>query len=175
MGWWLVLAVLLFLACAALLIAEVFIPSGGILSIFSMGCLMAGLVIFFRHSTAAGIIGIIVSLVMIPIVLVMAYRLFPKTKFGKTVMLSPPERSKGDAIPDTDSLKDLLGAIGSVITPLRPVGMADFDGSRVECVSESGFIENKKNVKIIKVEGTQLTVRVVDETKTRKGMICLMF
>ena len=66
------------------------------------------------------------------------------------------------AIPDTGRLKDMLGAIGSVITPLRPVGMADFDGSRIECVSESGFIDNDKNVKVIKVEGTQLTVRVVD-------------
>ena len=139
MGWWLLLAVLLFLACAALLIAEVFIPSGGILSIFSMSCLMAGLIIFFKHSTAAGIFGIIVSLVMIPTVLVMAYRLLPKTKFGKTVMLAPPKRPKGDAIPDTDRLKDMLGTVGSVITPLRPVGMADFNGHRLECVALSIF------------------------------------
>jgi membrane-bound serine protease (ClpP class) len=163
MGWWLVLAVILFLACAALLIAEVFIPSGGILSIFSMGCLMAGLVIFFKHNTTMGIVGITVALIMIPAVLIIAYRILPDSKFGKKVFLSPPVRQKGDAIPDMDHLKDMLGAVGSVITPLRPVGMADFDGSRIECVSESGFIDNEKNVKIIKVEGTQLTVRVVDE------------
>jgi membrane-bound serine protease (ClpP class) len=161
MGWWLVLAVILFLACAALLIAEVFIPSGGILSIFSMGCLMGGLVIFFKHNTTMGIVGITVALVMIPAVLITAYRVLPDSKFGKKVFLAPPKREKGDAIPDTDKLNDRLGDVGSVITPLRPVGMVDFDGSRIECVSESGFIENSNNVKVIKVEGTQLTVRVV--------------
>ena len=142
MGWWLVLAVLLFLACAALLIAEVFIPSGGLLSIFSMGCLMAGLVIFFKHNTTMGIVGITVALVMIPAVLITAYRFLPNSKFGKKVFLAPPKREKGDAIPDTDKLKNMLGAVGSVITPLRPVGMANFNGNRIECVSESGFIEN---------------------------------
>ena len=163
MGWWLVLAVLLFLACAALLIAEVFIPSGGILSILSMSCLMAGLVIFFKHNTTMGIVGITVALVMIPAVLITAYRFLPNSKFGKKVFLAPPKREKGDAIPDTDKLKNMLGAVGSVITPLRPVGMANFNGNRIECVSESGFIENESNVKVIKVEGSQLTVRVVDE------------
>ena len=159
MGLW--LAVLLFLACAALLIAEVFIPSGGILSIISMGCLIGGLVIFFKHNTTMGIVGITVALIMIPAVLVAAYKFLPDSRLGKKVFLSPPERQKGDAIPDTDELKHMLGAVGSVITPLRPVGMVDFDGNRIECVSESGFIENDNNVKVIKVEGTQLTVRVV--------------
>jgi len=163
MGWWLVLAVLLFLACAALLIAEVFIPSGGILSILSMGCLIGGLIIFFKHNTTMGIVGITVSLVMIPAVLVSAYRILPDSKFGKKVFLAPPKRQMGDAIPDTDQLKDMLGALGSVTTPLRPVGMADFDGIRIECVSESGFIENDSSIRVIKVEGTQLTVRVIDE------------
>lgn len=168
MGWWLVLAILLFLACAALLIAEVFVPSGGILSILSMGCLIGGLVIFFKHNTTMGIVGITIALLMIPAVLITAYKFLPNSRFGKKVFLTPPKRAKGDAIPDMGQLKDMLGAVGLVITPLRPVGMADFDGSRVECVSESGFVENEKNVKVIKVEGTQLTVRVVARP-TAKG------
>ena len=163
MGWWLALAIVLYFACTALLIAEVFVPSGGILSIASMGCLMTGLVIFFRHSTATGIAGIIVALVMIPTILIIAYRTFPKTKFGKSILLAPPNREKGDAIPDTDQLADMLDVSGKVITPLRPVGMVDFDGKRLECVSETGFIDNEKNVKVIKVEGTQLTVRLIDQ------------
>ena len=61
MVWWLALAIVLYLACTALLIAEVFVPSGGILSIASMACLMTGLVIFFRHSTATGVIGVVVT------------------------------------------------------------------------------------------------------------------
>ena len=62
MGWWLVLAVLLYLACAALIIAEVFVPSGGLISISALACLIGGVAIFFNHSLTAGWIGIVVSL-----------------------------------------------------------------------------------------------------------------
>lgn len=162
MDWWLVFAVLLYFFCAALIIAEVFVPSGGLISICALGCLVGGAVMFFRHSTTAGWVGVTIAVVMIPSVVIIAYRIFPKTRFGKAVTLAPSRRDKGDAIPDTEQLKGLLGKEGLVLTPLRPVGMCDFSGQRVECVAESGYVENDKTVKVIRIEGTQLTVRVVE-------------
>jgi membrane-bound serine protease (ClpP class) len=162
MIWWLVFAVFLYLACAALIIAEVFVPSGGIISLFALMCVIGGAAIFFRHSITAGWIGVVIALIMIPSTLVFAYRIFPKTRFGKSVTLTPPERQKGDAIPDTEELKELLGAMGVVLTPLRPVGMCDFSGQRVECVAEGGYVDREKKVKVINVESTQLTVREIE-------------
>ncbi len=164
MDWWLVLAVFLYLVCAALIIAEVFIPSGGLISVCALTCLIGGLVIFFRHSIITGWAGVIIAAIMIPVVLIFAFKMLPRTKFGKSVTLSPPERYKGDAIADTPKLKELLNAVGVVITPLRPVGTCDFSGQRVECVAESGYVDKGKKVKVIRVEGTQLTVRSVEET-----------
>jgi membrane-bound ClpP family serine protease len=158
-----IFAILLYFLCAALLVAEVFIPSGGIISIIALASLIGGVAIFFNHSNTAGITGIIVAIFMIPTVVIFAYKLLPKTGFGKSVALAPPQRSKGDAIPDTEELKSLLGEVGQVLTPLRPVGMCDFSGKRVECVAESGFVDKSKSVKVIHIEGTQLTVRVVEE------------
>ncbi len=163
MDWWLVFAVFLYLASAALLIAEVFVPSGGVISIFALACLLGGVAIFYTH-TEVGWIGVVVAIVMVPSVLIIAYRMFPKTRFGRAVMLTPPERQQGDAIPDTPELKELLGAVGEVLTPLRPVGMCDFSGQRVECVAESGYVDKDEKVKVIDVEYRRLTVRVVEET-----------
>ncbi|MBN1392569.1 MAG: hypothetical protein JW947_07180 [Sedimentisphaerales bacterium] len=164
MDWWLAFAVFLYFACAALIIAEVFVPSGGLISVCALGCLIGGLAIFFRHSTAAGWAGVVIAIVMIPSVIVIAYKMFPHTKFGKSVTLAPPERQKGDAIADTPKLKELLGSVGEVITPLRPVGTCDFSGQRVECVAEGGYVDKGKKIKVIHIEGTQLTVRVVEES-----------
>lgn len=164
MGWWLVFAVFLYLVCAALIIAEVFVPSGGLISICALLCLIGGIAIFLHHSTAAGIAGIVVAAVMIPSVLIIAYKIFPKTRFGKSVTLTPPERQQGDAVPDTTELKNMLGAVGVVISSLRPVGMCDFSGRRIECVAESGYAGKGKKIKVIKVESTQLTVRVIEES-----------
>ena len=164
MDWWFVFAVFMYLACAILIVAEVFVPSGGLISICALACLIGGIVIFFHHGTVTGWIGVIVAVIMIPSVLVTAYKIFPKSRFGKSVTLTPSERKAGDAIPDTPELKGLLGAVGEILTPLRPVGMCDFSGQRVECVAESGYVDKGKKVKVIHVQGTQLTVRVTEES-----------
>ncbi len=147
--WWLVFAIFLYFACTVLIIAEVFVPSGGLISLCALACLVGGAVIFFQHSAMAGWIGVGIAFVMIPGVLIFAYRIFPKTRFGKSVTLMPPKRRQGDAIPDTSELKELLGEVGVVLTPLRPVGMCDFAEQRVECVAEGGYIDKDKKVKVI--------------------------
>jgi len=164
--WWLIFAIFLYFACAALVLAEVFVPSGGIISIFALACVIVGGVIFFKYSTTAGWIGLVTAVIMVPSVLVIAYKIFPKTRFGKSVMLTPSDRKQGDAIPDTSELKEMLGAVGLVVTPLRPVGMCDFSGQRLECVAESGYVDKDKKVKVIDVESTQLTVRVIEVEET---------
>jgi membrane-bound ClpP family serine protease len=164
MGWWLAFAVLLYVLFVVLLVAEVFVPSGGLISVCAVACLIAGTIIFFKQSTVAGIAAIILGAAMIPSVLIYAYKTFPHTRFGKSVTLAPPERQQGDAVPDTPELKELLGAVGVVLTPLRPVGMCDFAGRRIECVTESGYVDKGNKVEVINVESTQLTVRVIEET-----------
>jgi len=158
------LAIFLFLLCAVLLVAEVFVPSFGLITLCSLAALAGGIAIFFKLSPTAGWIGVIVAVVMIPAVLVFAYKVLPKTSFGKTVLLDMPKRQKGEGIPDAEQLKALFGRKAVVITPLRPVGMCDFSGSRLECVAESGYVDKGKTVEVIKVEGTQLTVRQVESS-----------
>jgi membrane-bound ClpP family serine protease len=46
---------------------------------------------------------------------------------------------------------------------MRPVGMCAFDERKVECVAESGYVQKDKTVKVIHIEGTTVTVRVVEE------------
>ena len=162
--WSLLFAVFLYVMCAGLIVAEVFIPSAGLLAVCSLACLVGGVWIFFHHSAAAGWAGLVIGLIMVPSLLALAYKILPKTRFGKQMVLPPPLRDRGDAIPDTPELGELLGRMGRVLTPLRPVGMCDFDGRRIECVAESGYVEIRRTVKVIRVEGTQVTVRVMDET-----------
>ncbi len=160
----LVFAVFLFLACAALLVAEVFVPSGGLLSVFSVACLAGGITLFFRHSAATGWIGVSTAMVLIPAVLIVSYRVFPKTRFGRAVTLTPPDRVAGDAVPGSEQLEALVGEHGTVRSPLHPVGVCDFSGRRVECVAETGYVDTGARVKVIRVQGSQLTVRVIEST-----------
>ena len=160
MLWWIVFAIFLFLLSAALLVAEVFIPSFGLITVCSLACIVGGLAIFFKLNPVAGWCGVAVAIVMIPSVLVGAYKIFPKTSFGKSVSLDMPKKQKGEGISDINELSGMLGRKGITTTVLRPVGMCDFAGKRLECVAESGYVDRGVTVEVIKIEGTQLTVRV---------------
>ena len=160
MLWWIVFAIFLFLLSAALLVAEVFIPSFGLITVCSLACIVGGLAIFFKLNPAVGWCGVAVAIVMIPSVLVGAYKIFPKTSFGKSVSLDMPKKQKGEGISDINELSGMLGRKGITTTVLRPVGMCDFAGKRLECVAESGYVDRGVTVEVIKIEGTQLTVRV---------------
>lgn len=165
---WLILAVFLFAACAVLLVLEIFVPSFGLLTISSLACLGAGIAIFFEYGAVAGWIGVAVAAVLIPLIWILTYRIFPKTSMGRKMILGKPDAGRGDAIPDCRDLQEMLSKVGIVRTPLRPVGICDFEGRRLECVSERGFIEVNQKVKVIRVQGTSLTVRPVEEKEETK-------
>ena len=163
MALWLIFAEFLFIACAVLLVLEIFVPSFGLLTLLALASLAGGVVIFFNYGPVLGWVGVANAVVLIPIVWIITYKVFPDTRFGKSVTLSEPDRDKGDAIPDTNVLEGMNGCVGVVLTPLRPVGMCDFDGRRLECVAETGYVEKDKKVRVIHVEGTQLTVRLMEK------------
>ena len=80
MVWWLISAVVLYIICAGLLLTEVFKRTGGIAAILAMASLIGALMMLFRHSNTAGFVGIAVAIVMIPSVLISAYKVFSRTK-----------------------------------------------------------------------------------------------
>jgi len=164
MAWTIGLALLLYITCAVLLVAEVFVPSGGLLSVFALACLGIGVYLFFKQNVVVGWAGVVVAVVLIPTVLGLSYRIFPNTKFGRAVTLEPPQRTPGDAIPDTQNLAELQGATGLVLKPLHPVGICDFSGRKVECVAQNGYVDIGKSVTVVHIEGTQVTVRTRSDT-----------
>ena len=55
---------------------------------------------------------------------------------------------------------ELIGRAGLTITPLRPAGTITIDDERIDVVSEGGYIDNGQSVKVIKVEGSRIVVRL---------------
>lgn len=54
--------------------------------------------------------------------------------------------------------KSMIGKTGNAATVLRPSGKVIIDGEYYDAVANQGFIENGKNVKVIKYESSQLYV-----------------
>lgn len=155
---WILFAVLLLIFCAILLVFEIFIPSLGLLTATALLCLAGGIYVFFQISAAAGWVGVWTAIILIPIVWVLVYKLLPKTKLGRILELHSALKAIS-GVPDQEKLDALEGLTGVVLSPLRPVGMCEFNGKKVVCVSEAGYIEKNTQVKVIHVEGNKVTVR----------------
>jgi membrane-bound serine protease (ClpP class) len=58
------------------------------------------------------------------------------------------------------NLDHLLGKEGVTITPLRPSGIVEVEQSRYDVVSEGSFVAAGVRVKVIRVEGSRVVVRI---------------
>ena len=64
------------------------------------------------------------------------------------------------------SIKDrkyLLGKVGYVVTPLRPIGTVMIENEKVDASSEGGFVDQGMKVEVIEADGMRIVVRVLQE------------
>ena len=74
-------------------------------------------------------------------------------------LLDRTERAFGYESAETRS--DLIGMMGQAITDLRPSGTALFGDERIDVVSESEWITEGTQVKVVSAEGYRHVVRAV--------------
>lgn len=141
----------LVLVAAGLLLAflEILVPSFGVLGLLAGGCLLSAVYAGFRESAGAGAGVLLAILVLLPLVIAGGYRVFPRTRIGRSVMhqdaLPPPAPAAAPA----------PGARGSAWSDLRPSGVAEFGGIRYTVVTEGTHV----------VRGTPLVVAAVSENQ----------
>ena len=90
------------------------------------------------------------------VMFVVARRL-PSTRFGRALVLK--DAIAADVASDR---RDLVGRVGTAATALRPAGVAELDGVRVDVVSDGGFIDAGARVNVVRVEGTRVVVTRAD-------------
>jgi membrane-bound serine protease (ClpP class) len=78
----------------------------------------------------------------------------------------PGDPAAGDpaAAPGTggrEMYQSLVGKIGVAATPLRPVGRVEIEGELYEVQAEGLFVDSGRGVKVTKVRGNTVTVRLV--------------
>ena len=59
--------------------------------------------------------------------------------------------------PETD--RSWLGRTGPAVSPLRPAGIAEVDGTRLDVVSDGDFIEALAEIEVTRVDGNRIVVR----------------
>ncbi len=156
------LAILLIMYAVGLLmlVAEIFIPSQGVLTIAGLGFLVAGVVKTFSYAgNQTGVVAIFACLVCVPAFAFLAIKYWPRTPIGRRIAPPNPIVTAADSSVPVEELSRLIGRTGRSATALRPVGICEFDGKRVSCIAEFGIVDADETVEAVRIEGSNLAVR----------------
>ena len=86
-------------------------------------------------------------------------RLLPRLPFGRRLVLQTGMRTDLGYVSAPESDHQWLGRTGTALSPLRPAGIAEIDGARVDVVSDGGFIDAGTPILVTRVDGNRIVVR----------------
>jgi len=159
-----VLAYGLILLALIFLAAELVLPTFGVLFVLGLAGLVVGIAMTFTMSTSQGMVTLIAVFVIIPILGPLLLHYWPKTALGKRFFLTGPEEDDTLAqMPTNLELEQLRGRYGKAVSSLRPSGTVEFDGKRVDCMSEGTMIDPGQWVRCIDVKSGTVLVRQVEK------------
>ena len=148
-----------------LLIESFFIPGFGIVGALGIVAVLAGLALSMVGAgvtTATVLLAaarVVVSLLVALIASLLLLRFLPHLPFGRRLILSTGlAAAEGYAsAPESDS--HWLGRLGRASSTLRPAGIAEIDGQRVDVVSDGELIDAGESIEVTRVDGNRIVVR----------------
>ena len=142
-----------------LLVIEMFLPGIGLAGVSGVIALIAVVVMQLGWGNPRVALYVIaIALLVIILGLIWIIRSFQKGRLSKSFLVLR-DSSDGTSVPEIATAKtDLLGKSGVALTILRPAGIAEIDGRRVDVTTAGEFIPKGSPVTVVKAEGMHILV-----------------
>lgn len=153
-------AIILAILAVVIFVAEIFLPSGGLLGIAAVACVAASVVLCFIINRWLGAGVSIALLILAPFLWMAGISLWQRSPVGKRLTLTT-------TVGELPAPHVLVGATGVTITELRPMGECEVGEARIESQSEMGVvIPAGRKVKVLSIASGVATVREIKDTQT---------
>ena len=157
-----VAVVICVLAGLGLLVLEMFIPGFGVPGVSGIVLLLAGAVLVgIKHGLLAAIGLIVIIVALVAIMLSVALKSAADGRLSKSKLILHESESSREGFLSSGDMSVFLGREGETRTALRPSGIAEFDGVRLNVVSDGMFIAQGVRVKIVRVDGNRILVHTI--------------
>jgi membrane-bound serine protease (ClpP class) len=154
-------AFLLLIAGFLLLAAElIVIPGSTIVGLLGAGSILASIYLQFGQSfpivagtaTIVGGLGLALALWRLPQSTLLQRSIFLNTSLAGTTGAAVSSST-------TSTPSNLVGRYGTAISDLRPSGVANIEGERMDVVSDGEFINSGSSLEVVRVEGRRVLVK----------------
>lgn len=150
--------ILFMVAGFSLIVVEAFIPGFGLPGISGIILLIAGIVVG-ANSFVEALVMIIVVVVLLSVILWVSIHALSKGRFSRSKFVL--KEVSYDGINEND-MGLFEGKTGVSKTVLRPAGIGEFEGRKLNVVSDGEFIAKDEKIEVIRVEGNRIVVGRVE-------------
>ena len=159
-------ALFLLIAGFCILALELFVPSAGMLGALAGCIIIASVVIAFLTSSYAGMIFLLVTLLLVPIMLLLMIKIWPHTPIGKRLLSD--DETLTDVLPQGKHYdrSDLAGKTGIAKTMMLPSGQIVIDGQKYDAVSDGFAIDAGDRVKVVSIKKNRIYVQPCDDNES---------
>lgn len=160
------IAILMLAVALAMFVAEIFIPSAGLIAVLALLSLAASVwsawMAWWDTSPSVWWFYIASVVFLIPTTLGLSVKFFPNTTWGKKIIHEVPTLEEVTGFrEETEHLRSLIGKTGKTQTLLNPSGFVLVQEERLNCESQGMIIDAQVEVDVIAVEGARLVVKAV--------------
>ena len=132
-----------------LIIVEVFLPGFGLPGVAGIALVGVGTIMAAMHfGTLTAVALLLVIIAVLAVLISWLLRSAAKGDMGKSKLF-------------LQDMQVFVGHEGKTLSVLRPSGIGDFDGVRLNVVTEGEFIENGTPIRIVRVEGGKIVVKAM--------------
>lgn len=149
------LIVLGFLLC----LFEIFVP-GGVIGI--TGTLLIAAAVIAATATYGAKVGVPLGFACLAggmVFFALWLRFFPRSRMGRLISLTTEAAQEDGFTSQPAELLALVGKLGVALTELRPAGVANIEGRRIDVVTDGGFLDKGTSIVVGEVSGNRVVVR----------------
>ncbi len=153
-----------FTAGIALLTVEVFLPGFGLPGI--SGIILCAVSIGITWANFGGLAALgmtIIVLAVVAIAVSIALRSAANGRLSRSGIILKDTENAEAGYTSSEDLMVFLGREGVATTVLRPTGIAEFDGVRLNVMTEGEYMDANTKVIIAAVDGSKISVKRADD------------
>ena len=145
-----------------LLVVEMFVPGFGIPGISGIALLIASVVLMWLKAGALAAVGLVVIIMALAAILLsVSLKSAANGRLSRSRFILKDRESAEEGYTAASDMNIFVGCEGEARTVLRPSGIVEFDGVRLNVVSDGEFVAQGARVKVVRVDGNRMVVHSV--------------